>query len=368
MKICKRLPDKDLPDLLNGWMEQTTVYAPVRQESFLAFQPLTDPCQADLTSRTIPRYPAKALFLPQSEVMFKVCQEGRFASHEESEESSRRKQRLILGIRPCDLRAIQVLDDVFLTGKNPDPYWARKRETTTMVALGCHLPGPECFCTSVGTGPFDSCGASGADVMLTRLDNGYTAEVYTQKGQILFESLAEATSSHIQAVREIQSSASAKVAKPFTTQGITDRLYALFESDFWDKVQKSCLGCGACTFLCPTCHCFDIVDETQRRERVRNWDSCMFRIYSQEASGYNPRPGVKERLRQRIMHKFAYLPQRIQKTGCTGCGRCVRFCPVNLDIRAVIRAIIRLGRREDYPLLCLDHSTKPVAGGEGAGK
>jgi sulfhydrogenase subunit beta (sulfur reductase) len=96
------------------------------------------------------------------------------------------------------------------------------------------------------------------------------------------------------------------------------------------------MGCGICTFLCPTCFCFDIVDEAQRGERVRNWDTCMFRVYSQEASGHNPRPTKAERTRQRIMHKFAYWIDNINEIGCTGCGRCVQYCPVNLDIRHII--------------------------------
>ena len=125
---------------------------------------------------------------------------------------------------------------------------------------------------------------------------------------------------------------------PFETEGIRDKLYDLFESDFWAEVQQSCLGCGVCTFLCPTCHCFDIVDEVQRSERVRNWDTCMFRIYSQEASGHNPRPTNVERTRQRIMHKYAYFLDLFQEIGCTGCGRCVRHCPVDLDIRHIIHS------------------------------
>ena len=130
----------------------------------------------------------------------------------------------------------------------------------------------------------------------------------------------------------------AKMKAPFESAGIKDKLYSLFESDFWAEVQQSCLGCGVCTYLCPTCHCFDIVDEVQRSERVRNWDTCMFRIYSQEASGHNPRPTNVQRTRQRIMHKYAYFIELFEEIGCTGCGRCVRHCPVDLDIRHIIHS------------------------------
>lgn len=396
--MYKTVLEIELPGLIETWMKQATVYAPAGQGGMSAFQPLADPFQVDMNymnDRINTRYPAKALFLPQSEVMFGVRQ-GQFFSTEDTV-----KPRVIFGMRPCDIRAIKLLDAVFLTGSSPDPYWARKRELTTIVGLGCHVPGPECFCTSVGTGPFDSCGDRGADAMLTMVDNRHTdiqhtdiqrtdnrhtenghmcnnhmgnnhmgnnhldnnhignnyygVEIYTPKGQVLFGGLGDATDSQREAMRQIQLSAAAKVQKPFTTEGIKDRLNALFASDFWDRVQQSCLGCGVCTYLCPTCHCFDIVDETKSYERVRNWDSCMFRIYSQEASGYNPRPRVKERIRQRIMHKFVYFSERLQgrvtdschssnEIGCVGCGRCVRFCPVNLDIRAIIRLA-----QEEYP-------------------
>ena len=108
--------------------------------------------------------------------------------------------------------------------------------------------------------------------------------------------------------------------------------------------QEFCLGCGVCTFLCPTCHCFDILDEgdSEQGERIRIWDSCMFPLFTLHASGTNPRPGGKERMRQRIMHKFSYFLDNHDQPGCTGCGRCIRSCPVNLDIREVLEEIQNL--------------------------
>jgi ferredoxin len=154
----------------------------------------------------------------------------------------------------------------------------------------------------------------------------------------LLSGLKDASRQQVDAASEAQAKALAAMERPFELDGIRETLYGLFDDDFWYDVQQPCLGCGVCTFLCPTCHCFDIVDEAQRRERVRNWDTCMFRMYSQEASGHNPRPTNVERTRQRIMHKYAYFTELYDEVGCTGCGRCVRYCPVGIDIRQIIRS------------------------------
>jgi len=327
--MYKMLAKTDLPDLMRKWMESAVVYAPVRQGDFTQFQPLTDSADADLGFAGNTRYPPKALFLPQSEVMFRVW-EGKFKSTDNEVE-----MQVVLGMRPCDARALELLDRVF-TQNDPDPYWVRKREQTTIVALGCDDPCETCFCTTVSAGPFDG---RGADVMLTQDGDSYVAEILTEKGQTLFGHLSDASSAQVKAAQRVEAAAISKMEHPFDPEGIRDKLYGMFESSFWQQIQQSCLGCGVCTFLCPTCYCFDIVDEALRDERVRNWDSCMFRAYSQEASGHNPRPTNRERTRQRIMHKYAYFVELFDEIGCTGCGRCVRYCPVNLDIRQMIRSV-----------------------------
>ena len=205
---------------------------------------------------------------------------------------------------------------------------------TTIVALGCDDPCETCFCTTVGSCPFDS---RGADVLLTEVSDAFIAEMVTDKGRALLAHLPDASPQQIEATLGIQSSAARQMKRAFEPGGIKQKLYGMFDSDFWQGIQQSCLGCGVCTFLCPTCFCFDIVDEAQRRERVRNWDTCMFRLYSLEASGHNPRPSNTARTRQRIMHKYAYWLELISEIGCTGCGRCVRYCPVDLDIRHIVR-------------------------------
>jgi ferredoxin len=124
-------------------------------------------------------------------------------------------------------------------------------------------------------------------------------------------------------------------------EALEKRLEQPVDDLLWGTLTESCLGCGVCTYLCPTCHCFDICDEAAvtTGERIRIWDSCQFPLFTQEASGANPRPSGKERFRQRIMHKFSYLPRGRNMAGCVGCGRCVTECPVNLDIREVLEKL-----------------------------
>ena len=123
--------------------------------------------------------------------------------------------------------------------------------------------------------------------------------------------------------------------------GLKEKLDRSFENPIWQELTEKCLGCGVCTYLCPTCHCFDIVDETHAStgQRMRTWDSCQFPQFTLQASGVNPRATVKERFRQRVMHKFSYMIESYEQIGCVGCGRCVTECPVNLDIRHVVNSI-----------------------------
>jgi ferredoxin len=327
--MYKTLFKADLPGLIKMWQEQTDVTAPVRHGNLSEFRQLNGAAEPALYLEANTRYPPKSLFLPQSEVMFHVRGAEFEPIHAEI------SPRVILGVRACDARAMQLLDGVFGSGDHQDPYWIQRREQTTLVVLGCAKPCATCFCTTVGSGPFDG---RGADIILTEVGDAYIADVKTEKGNVLFDHLSNASQAQIKASQQVQSDAVAKMDEPFQTQGIKDKLYSLFKSDFWAEIQQSCLGCGVCTFLCPTCHCFDIVDEVPRSDRVRNWDTCMFRIYSQEASGHNPRPTNVERTRQRIMHKYAYFVESYGEIGCTGCGRCVRYCPVSLDIRHIIHS------------------------------
>jgi ferredoxin len=167
----------------------------------------------------------------------------------------------------------------------------------------------------------------------------------TEKGEALLESveglLVEAGEEDLRARDRVVTEATDRMRSEVPVEGLKAKLDGMFDHAVWEEISRKCLGCGACTYLCPTCHCFDITDEAVEVEgqRVRTWDSCMFPLFTLHASGHNPRTSGKERMRQRMMHKFSYTVDNWGATFCVGCGRCVRSCPVNLDIREVIRRV-----------------------------
>jgi sulfhydrogenase subunit beta (sulfur reductase) len=318
----------DLPTLITHWMETAQVYAPARVENFTAFKKLADASEIVWEGPQNTRIPPRSLFLPQSEVLLQY-QDGCLVPTLPPKDT-----RIIFGIRPCDAHAVTLLDTVFNQADCVDPYWKIRRDHTILVGMGCRQPVSTCFCNSTGYGPFDP---ATLDVLITELDDVFTLEVLSETGASILNGQAILSAENQSIMADIQKKAADGMPRVLETGSLREHLYAIFDSDYWKKISQSCLGCGVCTFLCPTCFCFDIVDETHRSERVRNWDTCMFRVYSQEASGHNPRPGRAERTRQRLMHKFSYWLDHAGQTGCVGCGRCVQQCPVGFDIREMIR-------------------------------
>jgi sulfhydrogenase subunit beta (sulfur reductase) len=142
---------------------------------------------------------------------------------------------------------------------------------------------------------------------------------------------------------ELQRNAQSMLGEPVDLAPLVERLDTMWESPFWEEIAQKCLNCAICSYLCPTCHCFDIQDEGNERtgRRIRIWDSCMFPLFTREASGHNPRANGADRVRQRVMHKFNYFVENLGEYGCVGCGRCVRECPVNVDIREVLTGALQ---------------------------
>jgi ferredoxin len=283
--------------------------------------------------------PPKALFFPPLEALFSF-QKGGDGYQVKSSLPSAGKKWLIFGIRACDAKALTVLDMTFKDGYQ-DPYYLTRREQGVLVGLVCTRPAESCFCTSLGIGPGD---ATNVDLMLTQIGEEFLVEAVTDKGKELLAKTGltrAATKADEAKAEKAKESARDKVTRKVDTEGITERLRAGFEDkDYWEKVSAKCISCGICTFLCPTCYCFNISDELLKRhgERFRSWDSCAFPVYTKMPME-NPREEKWRRLRQKVCHKYEFYPYSFEVIACTGCGRCVRLCPVNWDITQVLAGL-----------------------------
>lgn len=282
------------------------------------------------------RVPPKYAVFPQTETMF------RFSLGQHKMEPAKLDQEVILlGIRPCDARAVSIIEKLFKWDQD-DPYFVKRRDLTTLVGLACNEPTLNCFCTSVGGGPAST---EGLDVLMTDIDDAYLLEAVTDKGKTLLQDigdlLTDADQAAIKKKEQYAAEADKRIIRSVDHKGIPEGLQGLWDSPIWKEVSASCLGCGTCTFLCPTCHCFDIQDETEGFEarRCRMWDSCMFEEYTLHTSGHNPRPTRRERTRNRINHKYSYYVDKFDVIACVGCGRCVNLCPVNIDIIDILRQV-----------------------------
>ena len=327
-------------DLLGGG---TTVIAPTTAEpGLIEYGPIRQGSEAVLTG-ALPRRPLKEAFFPPSEPLFGYRLKQ--AEVELSEVPASFSPRVVLGARPCDAAALEILDRV-MGWDYRDELWFGRRAATTILALACPGVDGSCFCTAVGLGPDNP---RGADWFLTPVEGGYQVKVLGEKG-------ARLAAAHARHLGEARPGAEAetfqRTGRELVQQNLKvqpARLRSWIESHFEDPLWKSvalrCHGCGACAFLCPTCHCFDIVDEAEGVDggtRRRNWDTCQTCLFTLHGSGHNPRRDQGARYRQRVNHKFAIYPKRFGEVLCTGCGRCTRACAGGMDLLEVLGAIDHL--------------------------
>jgi sulfhydrogenase subunit beta (sulfur reductase) len=331
----------DIPNLLTKLAEKATLIAPVKRENALLFEHVTSGHEVtlDFSNSTLS---VKSALFPQCEKMMTFTTDPKAEdAHIMKDVEPQKHKQVIFGIRPCDAKSFLILDKVFSQDEQvQDPYFSRRKEKTIVVGLGCNRPLSTCFCTSFDDGgPFAT---EGLDALLTDLGDKYLVDVLTDKGEELLKDrymLSEADSASIDKAHQIRDVAGVSVNSVIKTDRIKVKdTSELFEDPLWDKLCETCIGCGTCTYICPTCHCFDIQDEVIENKgvRMRIWDSCMFPLYTLQASGHNPRAAKKERFRQRFMHKFKYFQDKFNMISCVGCGRCIRSCPVNVDIRQVV--------------------------------
>lgn len=283
---------------------------------------------------------AKDFFFPKTEHLVSYKIDGKQITVEDPRKDV--EDFVLFGVRACDAKSFSIIDDVYLNMTPVDSYYKNRRDHGTVITLACSEPDKTCFCPVYG---IDAANPAG-DISAWKADGAFHFEANTDKGRKLLDSVKSLLSeSDGKAVESAKKEIAAKLDKlPFAHLDLSKfagkDMLKLFNSKIWDSVSEACLGCGTCTYVCPTCMCFDVrdFDTGSGIRQVRCWDSCMYSDFTQMAAE-NPRHTQKERSRQRFMHKLVYYPMAHGGTfSCVGCGRCLESCPVNMNIVKVIKA------------------------------
>ena len=344
--MLKKTAIEKISQLAAVLIEKGTLLAPVKEVSGHNFAEITDPQKVDLNFYNTIMSP-KGVFFPHKEdfVKYKI---GKPLAEAETTVLNL-KPAFLFGVRPCDVKSFEIMDIHFNAAGIVDPYWRLRREATTIFGYAYDLNQQVDSADFYNTLGIYAADPEGSDIFMVKKDKELLFKAITKKGENLLPELT---------VLKDGITADEKYFTEYVNKGkeyktrfmtldqevVAKKLEDIFDNtDFWTKMSAACLSCGICTFVCPTCYCFDICDDTLfgKGTRRRVWDACMFTDFTLEASGHNPRTQVYQRLRQKICHKYSYHIRKYGVISCVGCGRCTRHCPVNIDIYSIVEAALK---------------------------
>ena len=338
-----KIARKDLASLFRLIKESRELYLPVKRAGQTNFAPFSEDVEVDLDTLKTVKSP-KDVFFPQSETLYTCYKDGNKISV--VPEKLEDQQFVVFGMKGCDVKGIEVLDKVFLSDP-VDSFYAARREHGTIVALACNEPEESCFCKVFGVDAAEPV----ADVAAWIVGDDLYWKALTEKGEALTAAVSGVLeAADEKAVEDKKTEIRAIVEKlPYSSLSLdnwgADDLMKKFDSPIWNDLYKPCLACGTCTFVCPTCQCYDIKDYDTGSgvQHYRCWDSCMYSDFTMMAHGNN-RTSQMQRFRQRFMHKLVYFPANNGGMfSCVGCGRCVDKCPASLNIVKVIKSFEEQG-------------------------
>lgn len=331
----KKISLVKLPELFAEIAKNQALYVPAGAPAqFTLWEPGLEMAQCTNTVRS-----AKDFFFPQVENLVEFKVSGKEISMEENPIED--TPFVLFGVRGCDVRSFGILDSVFLE-EPADTFYAARRKNSTVISLACNQPAETCFCGAFG---IDAANPEG-DVTCWQTEDTLYWRANSEKGALLTETIScledcEENGAQKQQEKIRQVLRNLPLKDTDFSGFEKDELMRYFNSSKWDALSESCLGCGSCTFVCPTCQCYDVQDFDNGRKvrRFRCWDSCMYSDFTMMAHGTN-RPTQKERFRQRFMHKLVYHPSNHNgEMGCVGCGRCLQKCPIHMNIVKVAKAL-----------------------------
>jgi CheY-like chemotaxis protein/ferredoxin len=336
LEKCRVMTCDELPRFVQRLLSNFEVWGPKDKGGSVAFDRIGSASELALDySTTI--LPPKKLFYPQRQTLMRYSM-GTTPTIRIPEKDS--QQRVVMGIHPCDLHALRILD-VVLTSERDDPVYRGERKRTLVVGVDCE-PQDSCFCSAMDANE----PPQGTDLFLRPLDGRFLVEMGSPAGERLLGEYADtmdATAGDISAVRHFSDRKRGKIGRSLDRDEIGEIVHNRFDDDVWGEIAEKCLGCGSCSLVCPTCYCFNVLDSVSldlsngRRHRV--WDSCILQDFALVAGPHNFRATRASRMRSWYYHKFRGLRETHGLVGCVGCGRCIRSCPAGIEITEVVKTL-----------------------------